>query len=143
MLSTWLNCRTLALLSITFFAFSLPVLAQDPPAAEKKPEEVSKVDSVEVTPAQASSPVGGKLQFKAVAKDSAGQPLPDAVKFWFAAPFDSASADDKGEISFVQPGEITIGAVIGHLPGAVIAGVGMYARGRWRWRQVQRKRDGL
>ena len=113
MLSTWLNCRTLALLSITFFAFSLPVLAQDPPAAEKKPEEVSKVDSVEVTPAQASSPVGGKLQFKAVAKDSAGQPLPDAVKFWFAAPFDSASADDKGEISFVQPGEITIGALIG------------------------------
>jgi uncharacterized protein (DUF2062 family) len=38
---------------------------------------------------------------------------------------------------------VTIGAVIGHLPGAVIAGVGMYARGRWRWRQVQRKRDSL
>ena len=81
--------------------------------AEKKPEEASKVATVEVTPAQATSPVGGKLEFKAVAKDASGQPLPDAVKYWFAAPFDAASADQKGEVSFVEPGEITIGAVIG------------------------------
>jgi len=87
-----------------------PCAAQD---AEKKPEEASKVASVEVTPAQAASPVGGKLEFKAVGKDAAGQPLPDAVKYWFAAPFDAASADQKGEVSFVEPGEITIGAVIG------------------------------
>jgi len=81
--------------------------------AEKEPEEASKVATVEVTPAQATSPVGGKLEFKAVAKDASGQPLPDAVKYWFAAPFDAASADQKGEVSFVEPGEITIGAVIG------------------------------
>ena len=37
---------------------------------EKKPEEASKVSSVEVTPGQATSPVGGKLEFKAVAKDA-------------------------------------------------------------------------
>ena len=80
---------------------------------EKKPEEASKVASVEVTPAQGTSPVGGKLEFKAVAKDAAGQPLPDAVKYWFAAPFDAASAEQNGEVSFVEPGEITIGAVIG------------------------------
>ncbi len=113
MLSSWLNRRTAALLFAVSSAFALPALAQDSPAAEKKPEEVSKVDTVEVTPAQTSAPVGGKLQFTAVARDSSGQPLPDAVKYWFAAPFDSASADDKGEVSFVQPGEITIGAVIG------------------------------
>ncbi|HKD71738.1 MAG TPA: hypothetical protein VKB61_06380, partial [Candidatus Acidoferrum sp.] len=80
---------------------------------EKKPEEASKVAGVDVTPAQATSPVGGKLEFKAVAKDAAGQPLPDAVKYWFAAPFDAASAEQNGEVSFVEPGEITIGAVIG------------------------------
>ncbi len=91
----------------------LPAKAQNPPAADKAPEEVSKVVTVEVSPAQASTPVGGKLQFKAVAKDAAGQPLPDVAKFWFAAPFDAASADDKGEVSFVEPGEITVGAVIG------------------------------
>src|ERR1700741_4546959 len=91
---------------------SLAVDAQDAPSTEKKPEEVSKVATVEVAPATATTPVGGKLQFKAVAKDAAGQPLPDAVKYWFAAPFDAATADEHGEISFVQPGEITIGAVV-------------------------------
>ena len=85
-------------------------LAQDAP---KNPEEVSKVASVEVTPAQGTSTVGGKLQFKAVGKDASGQALPDPVRNWFAAPFDSASADDKGEVSFVQPGEITVSALIG------------------------------
>jgi len=44
-----------------------PCAAQD---AEKKTEEASKVASVEVTPAQAASPVGGKLEFKAVGKDA-------------------------------------------------------------------------
>lgn len=81
--------------------------------ADDKPEEDSKVASVEVTPAEATTPVGGKLQFKAVAKDASGQTLPDPVKLWFAAPFDAASADDKGEVSFVQPGVVTVGARIG------------------------------
>jgi hypothetical protein len=98
--------------------------AQDPPSTEKKPEEVSKVVTVEVTPGQTTTPVGSKLQFNAVAKDSAGQPLADAVKYWFAAPFDAASADDKGEVSFVQPGEITVGAVIGKKIGYAHVTVG-------------------
>jgi hypothetical protein len=101
------------LLIATLLAPALTAAAQNAPATGKKPEEVSKVDSVEVTPSQSSTPVGSKLQFKAVAKDASGQVLPDTVKFWFAAPFDAASADDKGEVSFVEPGEITIGAVIG------------------------------
>ena len=84
--------------------------AQD---AEKEPDEASRVAIVEVSPAHATSPVGGKLEFKAVAKDASGRSLPDAVKYWFAAPVDAASADQEGEVSFVEPGEITIGAVIG------------------------------
>ncbi len=94
-----------------------PAAAQDKPADEKKPEEVSKVDSIEVTPAQSSIPVGGKLQFKAVGKDAAGQPLPDTVKHWFVAPFDAAVADEKGEVSFVEPGEILVGAMMGKKVG--------------------------
>ena len=53
--------------------------AQD---AEKEPDEASRVAIVEVSPAHATSPVGGKLEFKAVAKDAAGQTLPGAVKYW-------------------------------------------------------------
>ncbi len=88
-------------------------LAQDAGTAQKKPEEVSNVASVELTPAQGTTAVGSSLQFKALGKDARGQALPDTVKFWFAAPFDAASADDKGQVSFVEPGEITVGAVMG------------------------------
>jgi hypothetical protein len=111
--SSWQICLGTASVFFVASFVTLPALAQDPLSAEKKPEEVSKVVTVEVTPAQTTTPVGSKLQFKAVAKDSAGKPLPDAVKYWFAAPFDAASADDSGEVSFVEPGEITVGAEIG------------------------------
>jgi hypothetical protein len=102
----------------------LPVLAQDDASKNKKAEEVSKVATVEVTPEHSTASVGSELQFKAVAKDSAGQALSDPVKFWFAAPFDAASADDKGEVSFVQPGEITVGALIGKKIGYAHVTVG-------------------
>jgi uncharacterized protein (DUF2062 family) len=36
---------------------------------------------------------------------------------------------------------VTVGAVVGHIPGAAVGGVGLYAWGRLRWTQVQRKRD--
>ncbi len=101
-------------LFLAVFLLAAPILkAQDDISQEKKPEETSKVATVEVTPSQSTTPVGTKLQFKAVAKDAAGQPLPDAVKFWYAAPFDAASADEHGEVSFVEPGVITVGALIG------------------------------
>src|SRR5271165_6356292 len=87
---------------------AFPASAQDATTTEKKPEEVSKVASVEVTPAESTIPIGGKIQFKAVAKDANGQPLPDVVKFWFAAPFDAATVNERGEGVFVQPGEITV-----------------------------------
>lgn len=109
--------RYLCFLPLRLFPIPLLVLisssftlAQD---ADKKPEEVSKVASVEITPAQATSTVGGKLQFKAVAKDANGQVMPDPVKNWMVAPFDSGAAEENGEISFVQPGEITVSALIG------------------------------
>jgi len=108
----WLS---LAVANFLFVAF--PVEAQDSPQSEQKPKEESKVVTVEVTPAQATAAVGSKLQFKAVAKDASGQVLPDKVKSWFAAPFDSAAADENGEVSFVQPGEIMVEALIGKKTG--------------------------
>jgi hypothetical protein len=111
------NFALATILSLASF-LAVPTLSQDAKPGDRKDEETaSKVATVEVTPAQTTCPVGSKVQFKAVAKDSAGQPLPDAVKFWFAAPFDAASADDHGEVSFVEPGEITVGAAIGKKVG--------------------------
>jgi hypothetical protein len=104
-------------LAATSLVIASPVGAQDSSQSEQKPKEESKVATVEVTPAQATAAIGSKLQFKAVAKDASGQVLSDKVKTWIAAPFDSAAADENGEVSFVQPGEITVGALIGKKTG--------------------------
>jgi len=112
----------LVVLSIFVFISLLPaarsVMAQDSSQAEAKDKkEESKVATVEVTPADSTVAIGAKLQFKAIGKDAAGQILPDKVKTWFAAPFDSAAASEGGEVSFVQPGEIRVGALIGKKVG--------------------------
>jgi len=90
-----------------------PALAQKPLEPEQKADEKSNIAKVEVTPATGTAAIGSKMQFKAVAKDASGQVLPDAVKYWYAAPFDAGGADQHGEISFFQPGEVTVGALIG------------------------------
>jgi hypothetical protein len=92
---------------------ALPAAAQKPLEPEQKADDKSNIATVEVTPGQTTAAIGGKLQFKAVAKDKSGNMLPDAVKYWYAAPFDAAGAEQNGEISFFQPGEITVGALIG------------------------------
>jgi hypothetical protein len=92
---------------------ALPSAAQKPLEPEQKADDKSNIATVEVTPGQTTAAIGGKLQFKAVAKDKSGNMLPDAVKYWYAAPFDAAGAEQNGEISFFQPGEITVGALIG------------------------------
>jgi hypothetical protein len=108
------NSLFILLLTLAF-AFSTP--AQKPMEPEQKPGETSNVAVVLVTPSQATAAVGGKLTFQAVAKDASGNPLPDSVKFWFAAPTDVAGADQSGVVSFFQPGEVTIGALIGNKIG--------------------------
>ena len=85
---------------------------QDAAKQETKKEE-SKVVTVEVTPAQAAAEVGDKLQFKAVGKDASGNVLPDAVKFWYAAPQDIAGADANGLVTAILPGEVIVGASMG------------------------------
>src|SRR5262245_7146307 len=60
--------------------------AQKPLEPEQNPNEKSNIASVEVTPATGTTTIGSKMQFKAVAKDASGQTLPDAVKYWYAAP---------------------------------------------------------
>jgi hypothetical protein len=94
-----------------------PAAGQKPLEPEQKPGETSNIVSVEVTPAQATAAIGSKLTFKAVAKDASGNALSDPVKYWFAAPFDIAGAAQNGEISFFQPGEVTVGASIGNKVG--------------------------
>jgi len=116
--------RRALLLFVTPALFTAPAFSQKPMEPEQKPGENSNVAVVEVTPAQATASVGGKVTFKAVAKDASGNMLPDPVKFWFAAPTDVAGAAQTGEISFFQPGEVTVGAFIGNKIGYAHVTVG-------------------
>ncbi len=73
-------------------------------------------NSVEISPSNLSVEVGQKVQFTAVAKDASGNPITEKPSVWFAAPFDLAKADENGTVSFYQPGEVTVGALIGGKP---------------------------
>ena len=48
---------------------ALPAAAQKPLEPEQKADDKSNIAVVEVTPGQATAAIGGKVQFKAVAKD--------------------------------------------------------------------------
>jgi hypothetical protein len=74
------------------------------------------VNSVEISPSNLSVEVGQKVQFTVVAKDASGNPITEKPSVWFAAPFDLAKADENGTVSFYQPGEVTVGALIGGKP---------------------------
>lgn len=73
-------------------------------------------NSVEISPSNLSVEVGQKVQFTAVAKDASGNPITEKPSVWFASPFDLAKADENGTVSFYQPGEVTVGALIGGKP---------------------------
>ena len=114
----WILKTALAILAMVAagLAAATATRAQD---QEKKPEEQKgpAVASIEITPKESKAQVGDTLQFKAVAKDAAGNVLDVKITTWFAAPFDAATADVNGVAHFTSPGEITVGAVAGEQAG--------------------------
>jgi len=75
-------------------------------------QKSAPVKTVEITPNGIEAEVGQQLKLTAVAKDDSGNTLELKAAVWFAAPFDVASADSAGNVSFYNPGEARIGAVI-------------------------------
>ncbi len=115
----WTLKKVLAILMLAatgLAAAGTTARAQD---QEKKPDEKKgpAVASIEITPKESKAQVGDTIQFKAVAKDAAGNVLDVKITTWFAAPFDAATADVNGAAHFTSPGEITVGAAIGEQAG--------------------------
>lgn len=107
------NSFTLILTALALAACGPTIFAQ-----EAQPRPVAPaVATVQITPATAEAEVGKPLKFTAVAKDASGNTLNDKPSAWFAAPFDLAAADDTGTISFFQPGEVLVGALVGGKAG--------------------------
>jgi len=81
--------------------------------------ETAPVKTVEVTSNVAEAEVGQQLKLTAVAKDESGKTLDVKPAVWFAAPFDVVSADNSGTISFFNPGEAQVGAVVAGKVGSI------------------------
>src|SRR5689334_11866034 len=71
------------------------------------------VKTIQITPATTPAEAGQELKLNATGKDEAGKPVDLKPAAWFAAPFDIASADPSGTITFYHPGEVIVGVVIG------------------------------
>jgi hypothetical protein len=78
---------------------------------ENKPSG-PKPARVEVTPRVAEAQVGQQLTFSAAGYDEAGTKMDAKPSAWFATPFDLAYSDEQGNVTFVQPGEVRVGALI-------------------------------
>ena len=105
-------CHTISIKLISFL--SLIILMCGFSAAQQGGVAVS---TVEVTPATMEAEVGQQVRFKAAAKDSNGRDLNLKPMIWFASPFDLAAVDESGVISLFNPGEVTVGVVIGGKTG--------------------------
>jgi hypothetical protein len=92
------------------------VSAQTP---QPSPAATPAVATVEISPAKVEAEVGKPLKFTATAKDASGNTLNMKPTVWFAAPFDLAAADENGTVSFFQPGEVMVGALVGGKPGFI------------------------
>ena len=66
----------------------------------------------EIVPATQDIHVGQKVKFDAVVRDAAGNKMVAPATAWFAAPFDLAGMDASGTVSFLNPGEVVVGAIV-------------------------------
>jgi hypothetical protein len=105
--------RSLLLMAIGVTMAAATVLAQEPAATPQGP----KVGAVEVSPGTSEAEVGQKKKFTVTAKDEAGKEVEVKSPYWVALPPDSALADETGMVTFYQPGEIKVIAVVNGKPG--------------------------
>ena len=81
--------------------------------------------------------VGQTLTFKVEAFDASGAKLNLAPTAWFATPFDVGAAEMNGAVTFFEPGELTVGAIVGGKP-ATISSTDQAAGGRPDRRRADR-----
>jgi hypothetical protein len=106
------------MMSLSRFVFStvllaVPILCS---AQQPTPKATAPARIYEITPAKPDITVGQKVTFKVGGKDAAGNIVSVTPSTWFAAPFDLAGADQSGTVSFFNPGEALIGAMVDGKP---------------------------
>src|SRR5437588_1327978 len=104
--------------AIRAFLFATLIAAASPALRAQ-----GKVATVEISPPASDAVAGQKMKFTATAKDESGKTLDAKPSFWVALPVDSASADETGTVTLLEPGEIKVVAIVGGKPGFVTVNV--------------------
>jgi plastocyanin len=118
-MKTLYTCAVRILLLIALGTLAPAVLGQQPSPSPDGP----KIGAVEISPATSEAEVGQKKSFTVTAKDEAGKTVEVKSPYWVALPPDSAFADENGTVTFFQPGEIKVIAVVGGKPAFAVVKV--------------------
>ena len=105
--------RTFKVLFVVLCSFIVAVMTGSAVFAQRtNGSSTSATRTVALTPETSDITAGQKVRFRAVTKDASGRTTPAAATAWFAAPFDLAGVDQSGMVSFFNPGEVVIGAIV-------------------------------
>ena len=104
--------KTFLLLALSLILTHVFAQAQTPTPTPAQPT----VATVEISPPTSEAEVGQKKSFTVMAKDGAGKPVEIKSPYWVALPSDAAFADEAGTVTFYQPGEIKVVAVVDGKP---------------------------
>ncbi|HKU76071.1 MAG TPA: Ig-like domain-containing protein [Pyrinomonadaceae bacterium] len=85
--------------------------------AQNASTTASVVKTVQVTPSVKEAEVGQQVKLTVVASDATGNAINEKPSTYFAGPFDIAAVDDDGNVKLFGIGEVTVGAIVGGIPG--------------------------
>src|SRR6185436_17203721 len=85
--------------------------------AQNASTTASVVKTVKVTASVKEAEVGQQVKVTVVATDAAGNTINEQPSTYFAGPFDIAAVDDDGNVKLFGTGEVTVGAIVGGIPG--------------------------
>lgn len=103
--------RKTSLLAFTIIALLIS------PDARGQQASVTAVKTVQVSVPVKEAEVGQEIQVTVVATDASGKAVNEKPSTYFAGPFDIAAVGDDGKVKLFGTGQVTVGAIVGDVPG--------------------------
>jgi hypothetical protein len=85
-------------------------------ASPQTPKPATPPAQVRIIAPVTEGEVGQTVTFRIEALDASGAKLDVKPTAWFATPFDVGAAEMSGAVTFFEPGELTVGAIVGGKP---------------------------
>ena len=104
-------------ISFLVIAITIVMLLSVNVLAQTASTRASVVKTVQVTASVKEAEVGQQVKLTVVATDAAGNTIKEQPSTYFAGPFDIAAVDDDGNVKLFGTGEVTVGAIVGGIPG--------------------------